>query len=634
MVRALSAAVLVAVVIAAPASADPPPEPTVAFAPTPSGLGYLIVTDGGIVFSYGDAPDHGGLESIAPLAAPIVGGAITPSGNGYWLWAADGGVFAFGDAGFFGSMGAVQLAQPISGGASTPSGAGYWLWAADGGVFAFGDAGFFGSMGAVQLAQPVVGGASTPSGAGYWLWAADGGVFAFGDAPFLGSLGAVNLNEPIIAGGTTATGFGYLFIGADGGSFAFGDAAFPGSSAERGVIFEAGAATPSGDGLWLITRDGYLEVLGSAPRLGAPQVGPPPSAPPPLDQVELVITTLATDFDEPVDIVSRPGDATAIYVAERAGRVLRVDLADPSSRSTVLDITSLTSTSSERGLLGIVFNGDGSRLYLDHTNLGGNLRVVEYAMIGNSADVSTRRELLLVDQPYANHNGGDIAIGPDGYLYLTSGDGGSGGDPENNAQNLGNLLGTIVRIDPTPSGGLPYTVPPDNPFVGVPGARPEIWAYGLRNPWRFAFDSATGDLWIADVGQEAYEEVDVIPAGSGGLNFGWRIREGAHPNPGTGSDPGGLIDPVYEYDHDNGCSITGGLIVADPRLPGLIGDYLFSDFCAFDLRALRLSGHAVTSSASIAQLHFGPVTFGEGPAREIYVAMLGGTIVRLDPAGS
>ena len=609
-----------------PVKAEEAPEPVAAIVPTPSGLGYLIVTEAGRVFAYGDAPDLGNLIAIGPLDQPIVGGSFTTSGGGYWLWARDGGVFGFGDAEFFGSMGGIPLTEPVVGGAPTPTGNGYWLWARDGGVFTFGDATFYGSMGATPLDQPIVGGGPTPAGRGYWLWAADGGAFTFGDAEFFGSLGGLALDQPIIAGGRTATGDGYLFMGADGGSFTFGDAVFPGSSAERHVIFTGGAVTPAGDGLWLVTDDGFLEVLGSAPRLGSPQAGPVASPAPPPDEVTVEIVTFGTSFTEPVDITSRPGDSDAIYVAERNGRVRRVLLANPMSRDVVLDITSLTTTNGERGLLGIAFSADGSKLYLHHTNLDSNLRVAEYTMIGDTA--TARRDLFGIDQPFGNHNGGDIAIGPDGYLYLTSGDGGSGGDPENNAQDLSNLLGAIVRVDPTEGGGQPYTIPPDNPFVQVPGARPEIWALGLRNPWRFDFDSA-GNLWIADVGQSAWEEIDVIPAGDSGLNFGWRIREGAHPFNGT--DPGGLIDPVFEYDHDSGCSVTGGVLVEDPRLTDFLGDYLFSDFCQPSLRILRLDGLDVISSDTIAELPSRPVSFGEGPNDRIYVATLDGTIVRIDP---
>jgi len=624
-----TAVAMLVVVLASPGGADSPPPPSVAIVPTPTGLGYLIVSSIGGVSAYGDAPTATGLDELAPLSAPIVGGAVTPSGNGYWLWAADGGVFSLGDARFFGSMGAVALAQPIVGGSPTPSGNGYWLWARDGGVFAFGDASFFGSMGAVALAQPVVGGSQTASGGGYWLWAADGGAFAFGDARFAGSLGAITLDQPIISAGPTGSGDGYLFVGADGGSFAFGDAAFPGSSAASGVTFIAASATPNGRGLWLLTDDGFLDVLGTAPHLGAPQAGPPSPPPPPLNELNVNVTTIASDFDQPIDIVSRSGDSSSFYVAERPGRVLRVATADVSSRTVVVDISSQTSTSDERGLLGIVFSADGSRLYLSHTDASGDLVLAEYLVDGNIANAASRRVLIEIEQPFGNHNGGDVVIGADGYIYLASGDGGGSGDPQNNAQNPANLLGTIVRIDPTPSAGLPYTVPPDNPFVGVAGARPEIWALGLRNPWRIAFDKTTGDLWIADVGQNAREEIDVIPAGEGGLNFGWRIREGSLPFAGT--DAGGLTGPVFEYGRGGGCSITGGLVVADPRLSDLVGDYIFTDYCDADLRVLRVDGPDVTS-ASITQLPSSPVTFGEGPNGEIYVGGLGGTISRIDPA--
>ena len=232
-----------------------------------------------------------------------------------------------------------------------------------------------------------------------------------------------------------------------------------------------------------------------------------------------------------------------------------------------------------------------------------------------------------IGQPYSNHNGGQVTFGPDGYLYVGLGDGGSGGDPRGHGQNLRTLLGTILRIDVSALDETgSYAVPPDNPFVGVQGARPEIWAYGLRNPWRFSFDRETGDLWTGDVGQNKLEEIDIIKPGA---NYGWNIMEGTScfRGPGCGSDD--LEPPVAEYGRDGGCSVTGGYVYRGPRLPSLVGAYLYGDFCTGNIWALRHDGSQVVDQALIADTDLQISSFAEGPDGEVYILSFTGEIARL-----
>ena len=342
------------------------------------------------------------------------------------------------------------------------------------------------------------------------------------------------------------------------------------------------------------------------------------------------LTEIASGLDSPVAFAMRAGDDT-LYIAEQTGRVRAIrngGLEDDS----VLDLSTDLTAGGEQGLLGICFSPGGDLLYVDFTDLDGNTRVQEFEMLADgTADESSRRELLRVEQPYANHNGGHVVFGPDGMLYIGLGDGGSAGDPHGNGQDLGALLGKILRIDPRPAGDAPYSVPSDNPFVGDNGARPEIWMYGLRNPWRFSWDRVTHDLWIADVGQDLWEEIDFAPAGKSGLNFGWNAREGAHEY--EGSAPNGAIDPVSEYPHADGrVSITGGFVYRGDAIPDLVGAYVFADYAQGDVVAIiRDSGTAVAEHAL--GVNGGQVTsFGEGPTGEIYVLDINGRVMRLDPA--
>jgi glucose/arabinose dehydrogenase len=289
----------------------------------------------------------------------------------------------------------------------------------------------------------------------------------------------------------------------------------------------------------------------------------------------------------------------------------------------------------ERGLLDIEFADDGATLYLSYSLApDGDTRVDAYDVAGDAVDPATRREILAVEQPFPNHNGGDVEIGPDGYLYVALGDGGSAGDPEGNGQDTEALLGKILRIDPTsPSGDAAYGIPEGNPFADGGGA-PEVWLYGVRNPWRIAFDPGTDDLWVADVGQNAWEEIDVLPAADGGgagANLGWNAREGAHAYEG-GDEPEGAIDPVFEYPHDEGCSITGGVVV-DGGVDGLDGAYVFADYCTGTLRALRVEDGETTDQRTFDDATASePVSFGVDSGGDVYVMSLGGSILRIDAA--
>jgi glucose/arabinose dehydrogenase len=360
---------------------------------------------------------------------------------------------------------------------------------------------------------------------------------------------------------------------------------------------------------------------------------PPTSAgtspPPRLASVEIELVQVAT-LEQPLAMAVRRGDP-ALYVAQKTGAVVRIrdGRVDPVA---VLDLSGEVSLGSEQGLLGLVFSPDGRYLYVNYTDTNGDTHVTEFAMRGDRADPSTRRDVLSVDQPFVNHNGGNLVFGPDGYLYIGLGDGGSGGDPLGNGQSLSTLLGKMLRIDPRPSTGRSYSVPRTNPFVGRADARPEIWAYGLRNPWRYSFDRLTGDLWIADVGQSAWEEIDVQPAASdGGENYGWALMEGDHPY-GGGDPPDDVIRAVYEYSHeDGGCTITGGYVYRGSAIPELSGAYLFGDFCLGRLEALRLEGGRVTEHRELGPVVPNLSSFGEDADGELYVISLGGVVSKIVP---
>jgi len=345
----------------------------------------------------------------------------------------------------------------------------------------------------------------------------------------------------------------------------------------------------------------------------------------------VVAFTEIKGFNQPVEVVFRPTDGLT-YVVEQDGLI--VMLTDGKPGETALDMTDLTSADGERGLLGLAISKDGTLGYVDYTNNNGDTRIDEYSVESDGTfDTSTRREVLGFAQPYPNHNGGDIDFGPDGMLYIGTGDGGAGGDPDRRALNMSEWLGKILRIDPHPSGNAGYTVPPDNPFVGVDGARPEIWAFGLRNPWRFSFDRSTGDLWIADVGQNQWEEVDVGWAADGGgkgLNFGWSAMEGNHRfNDDQSAE--GVTPPIHEYEHvGNDCSISGSALYRGTKIPALVGYYVFADYCSGQVRALQIADRAEVKQVGLGVVP-GVTAVSEGFDGELYVASQSGSIYAVGP---
>ncbi|MFE7037464.1 PQQ-dependent sugar dehydrogenase [Streptomyces sp. NPDC057621] len=340
-----------------------------------------------------------------------------------------------------------------------------------------------------------------------------------------------------------------------------------------------------------------------------------------------VVLTALTTAQSPT--AGAPGPDGTVWIAERAGTVRTLGaqgLGEP-----VLDVSDETTTDGERGLLGIAFDKEFTHFYISFTNLEGTSTVDEFAVQDGRIQPDTRRTVLTQTQPYANHNGGDIKFGPDGYLYIALGDGGSGGDPHKNGQNLDTLLGKLLRIDP--KGGEPYAIPPDNPFVDDPNAKDEIWAYGLRNPWRFSFDEGTGDLLIGDVGQSDWEEIDWAPADSdGGENYGWSQMEGNHPFRG-GTEPANHVPPVHEYDRTGlGCSVTGGYVYRGDEIPDLKGQYVFSDYCDGTVRTLQLENGKVTGVSDLGVNAGEVVSFVQSGDRELYLLASNGSIFRLDPA--
>jgi glucose/arabinose dehydrogenase len=325
----------------------------------------------------------------------------------------------------------------------------------------------------------------------------------------------------------------------------------------------------------------------------------------------------------------RPGEPT-LYVAEKDGRVtaIREGRVDPRP---VLDLSGQVALAAEQGMLGLVFSPDGRYLYVNFTDVQGDTRVVEYRMRDGIADVGSRRQVLFVDQPFSNHNGGHLAFGPDGHLYIGLGDGGSAADPFENAQSLDRLLGKMLRIDPRPEGGRDYGIPPDNPFLGREGARPEIWAYGLRNPWRYSFDRATGDLWIGDVGQASREEIDFQPASSdGGENYGWDRYEGTLRFEGGGLPD--AVPPILEYGRDRGGTVIGGYVYRGTDIPALRGAYVFGDFIQPTLWAVVREGRRVRRRTELNVEVPNLVAFGEDHDGELYALSLSGPVYRLGPA--
>jgi glucose/arabinose dehydrogenase len=354
-----------------------------------------------------------------------------------------------------------------------------------------------------------------------------------------------------------------------------------------------------------------------------------------LDQISVELTEVA-QLDRPTVLTARAG-TTDLYVGERAGTVRVMEVGDDGSvevaDDTVLDISDDVSLDGEQGLLGLAFSADGNTMYVSYTNDDGDSRLVQYAMDGDGVDTGSRRELLAVDQPFSNHNGGDVKVGPDALVYFGLGDGGAADDPDNRAQDNDDLLGKILRIDPKDgTDDEPYAIPDTNPYRDG-GGRPEIFLSGVRNPWRFSFDPDNDDLWIGDVGQNDLEEVDVLALDeAAGTNLGWSGYEGSEVFIEDRVQEG-AIPPVFEYSHgDGGCSITGGEVYRGERMPDLVGAYVFGDYCDGKIRALQVDDqHELTASTELDLLVPSLVSINRDNAGELYLVSLDGPIYRLDP---
>ncbi|MHB8810973.1 MAG: PQQ-dependent sugar dehydrogenase [Desulfobulbaceae bacterium] len=362
----------------------------------------------------------------------------------------------------------------------------------------------------------------------------------------------------------------------------------------------------------------------------------------------VVLTEVASGVDDVTDIQNAGDGSGRLFIVRQNGQI-RVWKDKSVLPTAFLDIAGLVVAGGERGLLGLAFHPDyrnNGLFYVNYTRGGDGATVVaRYSRSAANPDVAdplSAAILLTVPQPFANHNGGALRFGPDGYLYIALGDGGSANDPQNNGQDLTSLLGKIVRIDVNgTSGQRPYAIPPDNPFVGSsqPGVRPEIWAYGLRNPWRFSFDRMTGDLFIGDVGQSAREEIDFVRAGTrGGMNFGWRVMEGTRCTNLPGDppcNPSGFTPPIIEYDHEQGCSVTGGFLYrgtavpelqpANPPATGQLfnGVYVYGDYCSGTIWRISATAAGGVSNSVLLSSGLRITTFGEDENGEIYVADAG-----------
>lgn len=343
-------------------------------------------------------------------------------------------------------------------------------------------------------------------------------------------------------------------------------------------------------------------------------------------------------FDQPVALLQSPSDDARWFVVEKGGTVWSLSETDPvTSASVFIDLSDrVESNSLEAGLLGMAFHPSfptNGEVFLSYTHRGNGGPLVSRISIftspdgGGTLDPATEAILLSIDQPYPNHNGGNLAFGPDGYLYAGFGDGGAGGDPMGNGQDTGTLLGALLRIDI--DQGTPYAVPPDNPFADG-GGRPEIYAWGFRNPWRFSFDRGTGELWAGDVGQDSWEEIDKVHPGE---NYGWNVKEGTHCFSTDPCNLPGLTDPIAEYGRDDGGSVTGGFVYRGTLLPFLSGVYVFGDFISGKILGLSSVGNGAPEVRSLIDSGLSIASFGEGRDGELYVLdFTSGAVYRLDPA--
>ncbi|MCO5246329.1 MAG: PQQ-dependent sugar dehydrogenase [Anaerolineae bacterium] len=357
-----------------------------------------------------------------------------------------------------------------------------------------------------------------------------------------------------------------------------------------------------------------------------------PTPEPDVSALNLELEIVADGLKQPV-LATHAGDGSGrLFIVEKGGTILAL-AEDGAQPQPFLDITDrVGSSSSEQGLLGLAFDPDfaaNGRFFVYYTDRNGDTVIARFQASDDRAtgDPGSEVVLLTQDQPAGNHNGGMLAFGPDGYLYAGLGDGGGAGDRYDNGQNLGTILGTIIRLDVS---GDQAVVPVDNPLVSQDSARPEIWAYGLRNPWRFSFDRATGDLWIADVGQNQWEEINFQPAGDpGGENYGWPITEGTHCYGSDTCDTAGLTMPVAEYEHGPGCSVSGGYVYRGAQQPAMQGIYFYGDYCSGQIWGLAAGADGQWQDAQLLDSDAQISAFGETESGELLVVDYGGTIYRL-----
>ena len=368
-----------------------------------------------------------------------------------------------------------------------------------------------------------------------------------------------------------------------------------------------------------------------SPAAASSSGGPPVAVP--FDPAGLTVglQVVVDGLAAPLAVTSAGDGSGRLFVVQQGGQI-RIVRDSVLVASPFLDISSRITSGGERGLLGLVFHPGypkDPRIFVNYTDANGDTQVSSFTVDPSLPDASnplSEVKILHIAQPYANHNGGAVVFGPDGFLYISTGDGGGGGDPQGNGQSLGTLLGKILRIDvDRTTGDLAYAIPPDNPFVGRAGASPEIYLYGLRNPWRISFDRATRDLWIGDVGQNAWEEVDVARAGTSGENYGWNTMEGTHCfNPSSGCVTTGLTMPVAEYSHASGCTVIGGNVYRGSAQPALGGGYLFGDYCSGTIWAIDPSRDGLRAPRIVLKGTASLSSFGEDEAGELYATDIGG----------